>query len=74
MCVCVCVCVCVGGCVCVCGLVVNVLNYDIVVSEFELQSRYYVRISINEKSMSSLIPTSYGLNSTTTVLQGWLWY
>ena len=61
-------------CVCVCGLVVNVLNYDIVVSEFELQSRYYVRISINEKSMSSLIPTSYGLNSTTTVLQGWLWY
>ena len=40
------------------SVVVNVLNCDIVVSEFELQSRYYVhfRTNISGKTMNSLIP------------------
>ena len=38
-------------------LVTNVLDYDIAVSEFEPQSRYYVHFRINtfEKSMTSII-------------------
>ena len=40
------------------GLIANVLNCDVVVSEFELQSRYYVHIRINTlgKSINPLIP------------------
>ena len=39
------------------GVVANVLNCDIVVSEFELQSCYYVRIRTNalKKGLNSLI-------------------
>ena len=46
---------------------VNVLDYDILVRGFELQSCYYVyfRINIAAKIMNSLID---GLNNTTSVL------
>ena len=45
-----------------CGVVANVLNYDIVLSEFELQSRYNIRFRINTlgKGMTSLIPSAMG--------------
>ena len=43
----------------------NVLDCDSVVSEFELQSRFYVHIG---KDMNFLIHSSYWLNSTTNVL------
>ena len=48
-------------------VVVNVLIFDTVVSEFELHSFYYVHFQINTlgKGMNPLI---YWLNSTTTVL------
>ena len=46
-------------------VVANVLDCDIVVSEFELQSCYYVHFW---ESYEPLIPTNYGLNITTTVL------
>ena len=55
----------------------NVLNRDILVSEFELQSCYYIhfRTNIHGKGMNLLFPLSYGLNSSTTViLQGWIWH
>ena len=52
------------------GLVVNVLYYDILISEFELQLRYYLhfRTSTRKKGMKFLDPPKYVLNSTTTVL------
>ena len=58
------------------GIVANMLNCNIVLSEFELQLCYYIHFQTNtlRKGMNSLIiPTpSYGLYSTTTVLlQGW---
>ena len=43
-------------------VVANVLDYDIVVIEFEHQSRYYVHFRTN--NLGKDIPTSYGLNST----------
>ena len=52
---------------------VNVLDYDIVVSEFELQSCYCAQFGTNTlgKGMDLLIqPPGYGLNSATTVLRG----
>ena len=54
------------------GVVVSVLDRDIVVSEFELWSLYYIhfRTNITEKIMNSLYSPSYRLNSTTTGLQG----
>ena len=51
-------------------------NIYIVVSGFELQSRYYVHFWTNtlEKGMKPLILSIYGLNNTTSVLlKGWLW-
>ncbi len=53
-----------------CSVEANVLDYDIVVSEFEFQSRYYVHFRTNapwERS-EPLYPPSYGLNSITAVL------
>ena len=40
------------------GVVVNVLDFDIVVSEFEIPLRYYVHFWTNtlEKGMNPLIP------------------
>ena len=56
----------------------NVLDCDDVESKFKLQSQYYVRFWTNAfgKGMISplLIPLTYELNSTTTILQGWLWH
>ena len=48
----------------------NVLDCNIILSKFELQSQLYIHFRTNtpEKSMNSLIPPNYGLNSTTTVL------
>ena len=59
-----------------CGVVVNVLDWDIEKSEFELQSCYYVHFRTNtlwERHEPSF-PPSYGLNTTTAAvyLQGWL--
>ena len=51
---------------------VNVLDCDIVVNEFEFQSSYDVHIRTDTigKCTKSLISLhSYGLDSTTTVLQ-----
>ena len=41
-----------------CGIVVNVLDYDFVVSEFKLQSCYYIHFWTNNlgKGINSLIP------------------
>ena len=50
-------------------------EYDIVVSEFELQSHCYIHFRINKlgKDMNLFIPLSNGLNSTLTVpLKGWV--
>ena len=46
------------------------LDCNIVVSEFELQKRYYVHFQTNtlEKGMALLILSRYGLNSIITVL------
>ena len=48
------------------------MDCEIVVREFELQSRYYVHFQANTlgKGMNPTHPPSYGLNSTTTVLLG----
>ena len=51
---------------------VKSLNYEIVVSEFELQSRYYVHFRTNTigKGMNP-----FGLNNTIIfLLEGWIWY
>ncbi len=49
---------------------VKAMECGIVESEFELQSRYYVHFRTNAlgKDIEPLYPSSYGLNSTTTVL------
>ena len=54
------------------GVMVKVMDCGIVISEFVLQSRFYVHFRANTlgKGMKPLIPPSYGLNSTTTVLLG----
>ena len=54
----------------------SVVDCDIVVSEFELQPRYYIHFQTNTlgKGMNPLFP-NYGLNSITIVpLSGWLWH
>ena len=55
-----------------CDIVVNVLDCNTIVSEFELQLCNYVLFWTNtlEKDINYFIPLlpSYGLNSTTTVL------
>ena len=54
------------------GIVANVLNYDIVVSEFELQSPYSLSVLYHWESYEpSDPPPIYGLNSTPVVLQGY---
>ena len=47
---------------CLRGVVANVLNCDIVVSEFKLQSRYYVHLRTNilGKDMNSFLPSAMG--------------
>ena len=52
------------------GIVANMLHCDIIVNEFKLQLCYYILFQRNilGKGMNPLIPPSYGLNSTTTVL------
>ena len=58
------------------GVVANVLDCDIVVTEFEVESRCYVHFQINilAECMNSF-QSMYGLNSTTTIiLLGWLWH
>ena len=52
-------------------IVANMLNCDIVVSKFELKSHYYVHFQINTfgKGMKPLIPSSYVLDISTTILQ-----
>ena len=54
------------------GVMVKAMDCKIVVSEFVLQSRYYVHFRARYEPP---YPPCYGLNSTTTVLQGdWLWH
>ena len=59
------------------GIVPSMLDCNIIVSEFKLQWHYYVYFQTNTlgKSMNSLIPLSYGLNTVSTVLyithKGW---
>ena len=56
------------------GVVANVLDCYIVVSEFKLKLCYYIYFQSNTlgNGMNSLLPLA-GLNSTTIVfLQGWL--
>ena len=69
MCVCVCVCVTVILAFS-CAVVANMMNSKIIVSEFELQSRYYVHFVINtlEKGLKPLIPPHI------VFLPGWFWY
>ena len=56
------------------GVMVKAMDCGIVVSEFLLQSRYYVHFRANTLG-KGMNPPSYGLNSTTTVLLGeWLWH
>ena len=52
------------------GVMVKAIDCGIVVSEFVLQSHYYVHFRANTigKGMDTPYPSSYGLNSTTTVL------
>ena len=49
-------------------VVANVLNCDVTVSEFELQSRYCVYFWKSINHLISLPNFSYQLNSTSTVL------
>ena len=57
------------------GVVPNVLDYDIVISGFEFQSRYYVYFRIITLGKGLIPPPSYELNSPITVfLQEWLWH
>ena len=59
------------------GVMANLLDCDIIVSEFKLQSCYYIHFQAKAhgKCMNLLFPFSNGLNYNTTVLlQGWLWH
>ena len=59
------------------GVMVKAMDCRTVVSEFVLQSRCYVHFREDTlgKGMNPPYPSSYGLNSTTTVLLGeWLWH
>ena len=54
-----------------CGIMANMLNSDIIVCEFKLQSHNYVHFQTDnlEKGMNLLVTHSYRLNSSTNVLQ-----
>ena len=57
------------------GVVANMLDCNIIVSEFKLQLHYYVYFQTNTlgEGMKLLILPSYSLKSTTTVLLwGWI--
>ena len=58
------------------GVMVKALNCGIKVTEFKLQLRYYINFWTNtlEKGMNPLYPPSYGLSSTTTAREGWIWH
>ena len=51
------------------GVMMNVLDCNIVADEFKLQSRYYIQFQINtlRKGKNRLIFSCYRLNSATTV-------
>ena len=61
-----------------CCTVAKVLDCNIVVNGFKLKSSYYIHFQTNalRKGINPFIPRlSYGLNNTTTILlQGWLWH
>ena len=58
--------------VCPRGVMVKAIDNGIVVSEFILQSHYYVHFW---ESYEPPYPSNYGLNSTITVFLGeWLWH
>ena len=62
---------------CPCGLMVKAMDCEIVLSEFVLQSNYYVHFRANAlgKGMTPTYPPNYGFNGTPTVLLWeWLWY
>ena len=55
----------------------NMLEYDIVVSMFKLQSGYYIYFQANNhlERYELLYPFINGLNSTTIhILHWWLWH
>ena len=59
------------------GIMVKAMDCGIIVSEFVIQSRYYIHFQINTlgKGMNPPYPPSYWLNNTTTVLlREWLWH
>ena len=59
------------------GVMVKAMDCGIVVSEFVLQSLYYVHFRANTlgKAINPPYTPSYGLNSTTTVLlREWFWH
>ena len=59
------------------GVMAKVLDYSLEISEFELQSRYYVHFQTTtfEKAMKTAYPSSYRLNSITGILlQEWVWH
>ena len=54
---------------------VKATGFGIVISEFELQSCCYVHFRTLLSMYETPYPPSYGLNNTTTVLlEGWLWH
>ena len=55
-----------------CNVVANVLDCDIVINKFELQSRYYVHFRINtlRKGTNPIISPA---NFTSIFLEGWIW-
>ena len=56
-------------------VMVKAMDCGIGVSKFELQLHYYVHFQTNlVKGMNPPYPPSYGLNSTTTALVGWVWH
>ena len=58
------------------GVVPDVLDFDIVVNKFDLQSRSYVHfqnITLGQV-LTSLSPCFEVKSATTYLLQGWLWH
>ena len=70
----VCVCVCVFSAICDWGsprsVVANMLDSDIIESEFELQACYYVHFRTNNivNDVNPVIPINYGLDWTERIL------
>ena len=54
----------------------NILEWDIVVSEFDPQSRYnnHFRSKTHGKGMNSYLPSYVSNRTTTVLLQGWFWH